>query len=149
MPKDFINDDEFGMEECEEVTQRNPVSRTSNTANKGGLTTLKDYVIVGLLSVIIFMGFNNYIFARTNPGGGFGAAGGGGGCGGCSGGGAAVSTEELRQVGLEYYVANYNDTEVEAKVEDFGCHQEVHIYKDGQLIKKIGYGNGQVYEIAL
>jgi hypothetical protein len=147
MPKDFINDDEVDVEEYGDVKQRNPVSRTSHTAKKDSLTTLKDYVIVGLISVVIFMGFNNYIFARTNSGG-FGAAGGGGGCGGC-GGGAAVSSEDLRQVGLEYYVANYNDTEVEAKVEDFGCHQEVHIYKDGQLIKKLGYGNGQAYEIAL
>ena len=119
MPKDFINDDEFNVEQEEVVTQCNPVGRTSHSAKKDSLTTLKDYVIVGLISVVIFMGFNNYIFARTNPGGGLGAAGGGGGCCG-SGGGEAVSTEELRQVGLEYYVANYNDTEVEAKVEDFG-----------------------------
>jgi len=107
----------------------------------GSLSTIKDYVIVALLAGIIFIGFNNYIFART------GNIGGGGGCCGGSSGGAAVSQEEIRQIGLEYYVSNYGDAEVEAVVQDFGCHQEIHIYKDGQLIKRIGYAYGQVYEL--
>lgn len=141
MAKDMIHEDEF-YEEVERPAK--PVKSTQLTDGGGG-TTFKDYVIVALIAIVAVMGINNYIFARGNGGAALG------GCGGCGGGGAAVSapsTEELRQQGLEFYVTNYNDTDVEAVVQDFGCHQEVNIYKDGKLIKRLGYSSGQIYEIS-
>lgn len=145
MPRDYIDKDNWESEKGERLSETKEVSARSHPRqSKSSLSTLKDYVIVALIAVVVFIGFNNYIFARTN--GGFGLA---GGCCSSGGGAAAVSTDELRQIGLEYYVATYGDTEVEAVVQDFGCHQEIHIYKEGQLIQRIGYGNGQVYEIAL
>ncbi|MDW7650906.1 MAG: hypothetical protein SCK29_04480 [Bacillota bacterium] len=145
MVRDMIHDDELYDEIYMEEEER-PQRPVRPSGGGGGGSSLKDYVIVALIAVIAVMGINNYIFARTNNSpAGYSA--GGGSCCGSGGGGATLSDTELRQIGLEYYVANYNDTDVEAIVEDFGCHQEIHIYKDGELVKRIGYGNGQVYEI--
>jgi len=75
-----------------------------------------------------------------------------GGC--CSGnaatGESALSEEELRDIGLTFYRESEptaNLDQVEARVVDFGCHQEIHIYKGGVLILKVGYSNGQAYQI--
>lgn len=142
MAKDIIHEDEF-YEEVERPAK--PVKSVKPTGGGGG-TTLKDYVIVALIAIVAVMGINNYVSARGN-GGALSS-----GCGGCgSGGGAAaakLSTEELRLQALEYYVTTYNDADVEAEVQDFGCHQEIYIYKNGELIKRIGYGSGQMYEIS-
>ncbi len=75
--------------------------------------------------------------------------------GGCCSGSAAVreevpSEEELQRIGFQFYresSPNANLDRVEALVVDFGCHQEIHIYKDGVLILKVGYSYGQAYEI--
>lgn len=160
MPRDFLDEAEWAERQQGDAAGRQrglqdrrlfreddelaPPGRYMQPHRKDSLSTLKDYVIVALIAVITFMGINNYIFART---GGYGYQGGGGGC--CVGrsGTAALSAEDLQQIGLEYYAANYGDAEVEAVVQDFGCHQEIHIYKDGELIKRIGYADGQVYEL--
>lgn len=75
-----------------------------------------------------------------------------GGCCGGSGIGAAGGDyeEELRQVGLQFYLDTSGDPDVEdlaAFVQDFGCHQEIFISKGDQLIMRVGYANGQAYEI--
>ncbi len=106
--------------------------------NENSLAVVKSGVIVVLIAAVVFLGFNDYIFARPRSGWLE--------MGGCCGGGA-ISNKELRQIGLEYYVANYGDVNVEAVVEDFGCHQEIHIYKEGKIIKRIGYASGELYEI--
>jgi hypothetical protein len=114
----------------------------------GGGTSMKDYLVVALIAIIAVMGINNYIFARTAPP--TGAAGGGGCCGGGGSGTAGLTTADLQQIGLDYYVqatGEENLDNVEARVEDFGCHQEIHIYKDGQLVMKVGYASGQAYEL--
>ncbi|MBS4021163.1 MAG: hypothetical protein KGZ79_01895 [Dethiobacter sp.] len=143
MPNDIYRDDwdeEGGFDEIES----NTVGRERHY-KKDSLSTIKDYVIIALIAVIVFIGYNNYIFARTGGNGAFG----GGGCGGCGsgGGGAAVSTEEMRLIGLQYYAGTYGDSDVEATVEDFGCHQEIYIFKDGVRVARIGYANGEVYEL--
>jgi hypothetical protein len=142
MPNDVYRDD-WDEESSEIIDERTTVSRERH-AGKDALTTIKDYVIVALIAVVIFMGYNNYIYARTGSSG-FNAFGGGGCCG--AGGGAAVSTEEMRLIGLQYYAETYGDSDVEAKVEDFGCHQEIYIFKDGVRVARIGYANGEVYEL--
>ncbi|MBS3948609.1 MAG: hypothetical protein KGZ57_10030 [Dethiobacter sp.] len=92
------------------------------------LSTFKDYIIVVLLAILVFAGVNNHIFARSD-------------------GSAALSAERLRQRGLEYYAASYGDAAVEAVVRDFGCHQEIHIYKEGQLVLRITYWGGELYAL--
>lgn len=139
MAHDILNEDEF-----EYYEEGRPVRRTGGSPPPRG-NGFKDYLIVALIAIIAVMGINNYIFARNSSY----SAGGCGGCGsGGSGGGAsaALSTEELKQAGLAYYAQNYGDDQVEAVVQDFGCHQEIHIYKEGQLVKRLGYAGGQIYE---
>lgn len=36
---------------------------------------------------------------------------------------------------------------VEAVRKSFGCHFEIHIYYEGKIVMKLGYYNGQVYEV--
>lgn len=136
MAHDIINDDDL-----ERYEERRPARKSGRSGPPQG-NGLKDYLIVALIAIIAVMGVNNYIFARNSS---YGA----GGCGGCGSGGgasAALSTEELKQAGLAYYAQKYGDDQVEAVVQDFGCHQEIHIYKDGQLVKRLGYAGGQIYE---
>ncbi len=140
MPDDIFRDD--WEDDCDWNEKAKPATKRGNGgSSKDSLSTVKDYLIVALIAVIVFMGANNYIFARSGNGG-LSAI--GGGC--CGGGGDAVSFEEMRLAGLQYYVEKYGDSDVEATVEDFGCHQEIYIYKDGAQVARIGYAYGEVYE---
>lgn len=148
MAKDIITEEEWEFEEVKRPAA--PIKRPSQGGGgSGGGTSLKDYAIVALIAIIAVMGINNFIYARTGPTGGFG--GGGGGCCGSGGGAVAgLSNAELEVLGLQYYFENTGDVDVDsvtAQVQDFGCHQEIYIYKDGQQVMRVGYGNGQVYEI--
>ncbi len=139
MPDDTFRDD--WDDDCDWNEETKTPKRGNGGSGKDSLSTVKDYLIVALIAVIVFMGANNYIFARSGNGG-FSAI--GGGC--CGGGGDAVSFEEMRLAGLQYYVEKYGDSDVEATVEDFGCHQEIYIYKDGAQVARIGYAYVEVYE---
>ena len=109
---------------------------------KGRGPNFKNYLYMGLIVLILFLGFNNYIFARSPSIGRFFP---GGSC--CTSSSTADSTEELRLIGLNYYLSNYGDANVDAVVKDFGCHQEIHIYQGEVLLKRIAYVNGEVFEL--
>lgn len=113
---------------------------------KNGTASFKDYVLIALIALVAVMGINNYIDARAGSG-----AGGCGGCGAASGAVATLSNEELERIGLEFYVESSGDTEianVQARVQDFGCHQEIYIYKDGRRVMRIGFASGQLYRMS-
>ncbi|MEW6329230.1 MAG: hypothetical protein AB1468_03880 [Candidatus Micrarchaeota archaeon] len=84
-----------------------------------------------------------------------GSCGAGGGCG-CGGGGAPrtrVNTQltgnritDAQNAALAYYAQKYGDGDVTAKATDYGCHVQVDIYKNGQVIKTLGYSGGSVFE---
>lgn len=49
-----------------------------------------------------------------------------------------------------YYDKAGNDIDkekVEAVRRNFGCHFEIHVYYDGEVVMRLGYSGGQVYEI--
>ncbi|MBS3900231.1 MAG: hypothetical protein KGZ54_10860 [Dethiobacter sp.] len=115
------------------------------TAKRGG-GSFKDYVLITLIALVAMMGINNYIDARAGSG-----AGGCGGCGVASGAVSSLSEEELVRIGLEFYAENSGDTEmadVQARVQDFGCHQEIYIYKSGRRVMRIGYASGQLFRMS-
>ncbi|EEG78190.1 hypothetical protein [Dethiobacter alkaliphilus] len=150
MAKDIISEEEWDFGEEQRPTRPpKPPKRSSNGGGGGGGT--KDYVIVALIAIIAVMGINNFIYART--GGDAGFAGGGGCCGGGAGGGAAVggapaNAAELEQLGLNFYFEQTGDEDVDSlrvDVQEFGCHQEIFIYKDGQQVMRIGHSRGQLY----
>lgn len=151
MVKDLITDEEWEMAEGPASVPPKPEKK------QDGRMGFKDYVIVALIALLAVMGINRYIDARgangNNAAGSYGintanSADSGGGCCGGSGGAAAAGTD-LAQLGLAYYTDQYGDTGAEAQLQNLGCHQEVHIYQDGQLVAKIGYQGGQFYEIGL
>ncbi|MDF1533973.1 MAG: hypothetical protein P1P69_05660 [Methanosarcinaceae archaeon] len=68
----------------------------------------------------------------------------GGSC--CSTGSADLSVDDVESAALAYYVNTYGDSDVTIKVNDYGCHQEIEVIKDGNVIMTLGY-NGEVYEL--
>lgn len=157
MPRDFIPEDEWEM-----IDEQLVEPRVAKEKTPGKKSSALDYIIVALVTLIVVVGVNNFLYARTGSTGLLGGgsccsqgststvSSGGGGCCGGGGGAVALSNAELEQLGLDFYRDNSGDVdldEVVASVEDFGCHQEVYIYKAGDLVMRVGYGNGQVYEI--
>jgi len=136
MPREFIPHKE---EEQADQAGSAGTNHAGQPAGKDFLSQLKNYLVIALLSVLIFAVVNNYIFARSGLSVG---------CGGCgTSSRAAISEEQLRRLGLEYYAANYGNAAVEAVVRDFGCHQEIYLYKNGQLVKRLAYRDGQLYQL--
>lgn len=60
-------------------------------------------------------------------------------------------TDPKAQAGLRYYLEKtQDDTEIsnlEPKVQNFGCHSEIYIYKSGELVMRMAYFGGTIYEI--
>jgi len=48
---------------------------------------------------------------------------------------------------LTYYQERYGDSTVTAAAEDYGCHIEVTILKEGQPVKTLIYANGEVLNL--
>jgi len=107
--------------------------------------SLYSVLLFAVAAVLVFIIVNGQISARSANNGELSFF-----SGSCCGGGGAVSEsreEQMRLDGLSYYRANYGDGDVEAVVEDYGCHQEIHIYAEGQVVKRFTYSNGNVYEL--
>jgi hypothetical protein len=55
------------------------------------------------------------------------------------------SKESLGDLAITYYINNYDrdidPNTLEAEVRSYGCHYEVHIYQETQLIKKLRWLN--------
>ena len=73
---------------------------------------------------------------------GCGMSGGKGGC--CGSGSSAQSPEELASA---YYIEKTGDSDFTVTIEDFGCHQEAKIVKDGIVVMELQVSGGQVTEI--
>lgn len=60
-------------------------------------------------------------------------------------------TDPVIQEALVYYYDKVGDEvekeNVEAVKKNFGCHFEIHIYYEGELVMRLGYSGGRVYEI--
>lgn len=86
------------------------------------------YLNIVLIALLIFVGVNRFVLPALGTGNG-----------------------NLSKIGLEYYVENYGTetgTEgIKSVVQNYGCHQEIHIFKDGELIMRLSYFNGKVYEL--
>lgn len=81
----------------------------------------------------------------------------GGGRGGCGGCGRATGPGQqgtqgsglkaAEDLAAKYYSQTYGDKDFTVKVQDFGCHQEAYILKNGQPVKRLSISGGNVYEI--
>ncbi|MHB8170749.1 MAG: hypothetical protein ACYDG6_04305 [Thermincolia bacterium] len=104
--------------------------------------------------------FASYIANQTAGAGGCGmkdANGGacnmsanGGSCGMQGNGSASGSSApaDLDKKALEEYRAETGNTDVQAKVEDRGCHVQIDLYdSNGQIVRSYGYQGGPLYVI--
>ncbi len=61
---------------------------------------------------------------------------------------AGDSENQLAGNALDYYSSNYGNGEgLTAKVDDYGCHQEVTIFEKGIAVKRFGYSGGSFYDL--
>jgi len=92
----------------------------------------KTYISIALLVMIIFVGMNKFGFTKGTD---VIKTGGGG----------------LGDIALEYYFEKYpeqvENKDVEAVVQNFGCHKEIYIYKNGNRVMRMSYSNGKIYEL--
>ncbi len=106
------------------------------------------------------------VYRQTNPAGGVSGRGGGccatgspggssaAGCNGCGGTrrSAGPVSPELKSKASAAGLAEYRRTNpqakgIEAKVTDYGCHIQVDIEKDGNVVKSYTYRDGRAFEI--
>jgi hypothetical protein len=71
---------------------------------------------------------------------------------GCGGSGEAQSLDpkieqDAKAKGLEYYEQKTKKKGAEAKVTDFGCHVQVDIMEQGELVLSLTYSQGEIEEI--
>jgi hypothetical protein len=55
--------------------------------------------------------------------------------------------QEAQRLASVYYTQVYGDRDFTVEVEDFGCHQEATILKNGKFVKLLSISNGDVREV--
>ncbi|MEW5784612.1 MAG: hypothetical protein AB1767_05970 [Bacillota bacterium] len=117
---------------------------TENQGNNGvgSCFNWKIIVLFGVAAVLIFVIVNNVVLARSPGSAGFLAD------RSCCAPAAGTNTaEQIKQAGLEFYRASYGAEADEAAIEDFGCHQEILIYREGELLHRLAYSSGKFYDL--
>jgi hypothetical protein len=94
--------------------------------------------------IIVFVIVDNRLSARTLETGDL--IGGVSSC--CSAETATNSQDLLAIASLEFYRENFGNTEgLEAVVEDYGCHQEITISRNGEALRRFSHSNGNFSDI--
>jgi hypothetical protein len=68
------------------------------------------------------------------------------GCGGGCGSGAGTNLEELKVYIYQNYAPALGE-DIQVDIRDYGCHQEVDVIKDGQVVKRLVVSGGYITEI--
>ena len=110
-------------------------------------STLKNFLLIAVVVLLFFTVFNNYILALPLGSNNNNSPYSGGSCCNMVSNSSSITNESLQQQGLAYYASNTGETAEEAVVKDFGCHQEIFIYKDGELVMRLAYASGRLFEI--
>lgn len=67
---------------------------------------------------------------------------------GTSGNNSSASLEQVQKQALVYYQQQTGDQgKVNVQVQDFGCHIQADIFKDGQKVKSYAFQGGQFNEV--
>ena len=62
----------------------------------------------------------------------------------------ASGNDGLSKLAIEYYIEQTGGASkegLEASVKNFGCHKEIHVFKDGELVMRTSFSGGQIYQI--
>lgn len=63
-------------------------------------------------------------------------------CSCCSDNEAGSEMDQLRQQALAYYNDQFEEEATDAVVEDYGCHQEILIFKGEEPLRRLAYESG-------
>ena len=63
----------------------------------------------------------------------------------CSGG--EEGDQDPSELAYDYYFSKTGDADFEVVIEDFGCHQEADIVKNGAVVMRVQISGGQVTEL--
>lgn len=119
----------------------------TTTKNKGN--KLKNLLLIAAVLVMVVVLINSMVTARTpaiKVNGEIGETGDTSfsppafSC--CSGNQAGSELDLVRQQALAYYSDRFEEQATDAVVEDYGCHQEVLIFRDGEPLRRLTYNNG-------
>ncbi len=128
MNNDKISHDEHNTENKQMIDFE---EKTTEKSSKRKGTDIWKAINIVLIALILLMGMNRFVFSK-----GFGMS--------------RNNNDNLSQMGLEYYLQQQggeaSSKGIESVIRNFGCHNEIHILKDGQLEMKLVYFNGQFYE---
>ena len=102
-----------------------------------GIVTVMDTVYASSPYVDYTRNFNDQQNAAAAGGCGTGSD-----C--CSGEGGDQDPVELA---YDYYFSKTGDADFEVVIEDFGCHQEADIVKNGAVVMRVQISGGQVTEL--
>ncbi len=125
---------------------------SGNRANREKMTGKLILIALLLTTVLlVFIFINSGITARSagtaeSTGGSFPVAAGGS-C--CSAGSLQSGGDEaLAQGAVDYYRESGGDiTGIQASVDDFGCHQEISLMRDGELVKRYSFLGSEFIDI--
>lgn len=134
------------MTEDKEMNRGNGTNGSNRPERKSHGSIISAILIVAA-ALAIFIIINGRISAQNTFTSAGGPIAGRGSC--CSVGNPAGSGEDqLAANALDYYRANYgNGEELTAKVDDFGCHQEVTIFEKDIAVKRFGSSGGTFYDL--
>jgi len=120
-------------------------NKLATTVKKSG-SLLKNILLFTAVLIMLVVLINSMVTARTPA---FSVSNETGGklfsppaCPGCIGNQAGSALDQLRQQALVYYNNQFADQATDAIVEDYGCHQEILIFKDGKPLRRLAYNNG-------
>ena len=133
------------MKENSENNNKNVEPIENMNKRRNWIGTIFSIGLVFGAVIMVFAFVNNRLAAGNTIAGGI-WTGGRGSC--CSTGNTTGNEDQLAQAGLDYYRANYGNSEgLEAIMEDFGCHQEITIYSNGEAVRKFSHSGGNFYDI--
>lgn len=136
------------------MTEKDYSTNNISNENKGKrkpVGTLVLTMILVLAMLVVFIFINSGLAARTGesvedmpPNT---AAAGTGGC--CrSDNTVPADTDPLAQAAIDYYRESGGDISgIQAVVDDFGCHQEVSLIRDGEIVKRYSYAGSNLVDI--
>ena len=125
----------------------NEIATTTN--NKGN--KLKNLLLIAAVLIMVVVLINSMVTARTPSIKGSGETGETSfsppafSC--CSGNQAGSALDQVRQQALAYYSDQFGEQATEAVVEDYGCHQEILIFRDGEPLRRLAYNNGDFSDL--
>ena len=128
------------------MSKINDQNEQAENKNYGKGNVLKIIMLIGAVLIMAVVLVNNIVTARTpvinDSAGESTTLGFSPSFSCCARNQSQLAAEAIGQEALAYYKLTFGEEADTAAVEDYGCHQEVVILKEGQPIRRLSYNGG-------